>query len=121
MATDSLPRFRGRLDKMQDRISKALPIAVMRANEPIRDRAKQLLVQNQHLQSRALHDSIIVQLESASDSEAMSTVGTDELHGKFVEALDDGGFLYRASEERKAEAIRRASETLDEAIKQGAK
>lgn len=118
---DSLKRFRGRLENIKDHVAKAAAAAVLRGGTVIQLRAKEILIENRHYVTGTLHRSVTVQLGTVSRFHASALIGTHVHYGKYIEALDDGGFLFRAAEERLAQALQVAGQSLDEAIKASAK
>ena len=118
---DTLPRFRGRVEKIKNNIARAAAIAALRGGTVIQLRAKEILIINRHYITGTLHRSVTVQLIEVNRFGAAVAIGTQVIYGKYVERLDDGGFLFRAAEEKLAEALRVAGASLDEAIKAGAK
>lgn len=121
MARDTLKQFRGRVENIKSAIIREVAIAALRGGTVIQLRAKELLIILRHYKTGTLHRSITVQLIEVTRNGAKVAIGTLVTYGKYVEALDDGGFLFRAAEERLALAIRVAGESLDRAIKAGAK
>ena len=117
----SLKRFRGNVENIKGRIERAGAIAVLRGAQPIVHRAKEILIENRHFITGTLHRSINAQLGEVSKGSATALIGTHVVYGKYVEALPDGGFLFRAAEERLAEALRVAGDTLERELKAGAK
>jgi len=118
---DSLPRFRGRVEKIKSNIARAAAVAALRGGTVIQLRAKEILIQNRHYITGTLHRSITVSLIEVNKYGAAVAIGTQVIYGKYVERLDDGGYLFRAAEEKLAEALRVAGASLDQAIKAGAK
>lgn len=118
---DSLPRFRGRVEKIKDFLARSAAIAVLRGATVIQLRAKELLIILRHYKTGTLHRSITVSLIEVNRYGAAAAIGTQVTYGKYVERLDDGGYLFRAAEEKLAEALRVAGASLDQAIKAGAK
>ncbi len=121
MAIDTPQRFRGRVENIKNELIKAVAIAALRGGTVIQLRAKEILIQNRHYITGTLHRSITVQLIEANKNGAVVAIGTAVIYGKYVERLDDGGFLFRAAEEKLAEALRVAGASLDEAIRASAK
>lgn len=120
MANDNGKKLSKQLRVMGRNISAVLPRAALRGGTVIETEAKRKIVEKGHVITGNLLRSINTQLGKVTPTEAEALIGTWVLYAKYVEALDDGGFLFEASEEKLAEALRVAAETIEDAMKAAA-
>jgi len=66
----------------------------------IADRAKGILTENRHVKTGNLRRSIKGDAKFVSRNVVEGTVGTDVHYAPYVEALPDGGYLFRSVTER---------------------
>lgn len=120
MPSDNGRRFTTQIKRMGKRISEVLPRAALRGGTIIETGAKQKIVEKGHVVTGTLLRSVNTQLGEVTPNLAEALTGTAVLYGKYVEALDDGGFLFESSEENTAKAVRAAADTIEQAMEESA-
>jgi len=83
----------------------------------VANRAKDILTENRHVKTGNLRRSIKAEAHFESDTLIVGTTGTDVHYAPYVEALPDGGYLYRAFREVVPKSIDDIRKKLKEAFK----
>lgn len=93
-------RLKAQMKFLESNVRVAMAQAGWRGGEAISTRAHDILVENEHVISGNLKDSLHPESKWISPTVLDIEVGTNVFYAPYVEALPDGGYLYRAAHEK---------------------
>ena len=97
---NGMDKLKGNLNILKQGVKVAMAQAGYRGGEAIVSRAVEIINENEHIISGTLWRSIHATSEWVGPSLVEISVGTNVYYAPYVEALPDGGYLYRATAEK---------------------
>lgn len=109
------------LRRIRDDLTRSGEDIVASSLSPVVRRAREILAENGHVRTGRLRDSIEGSSERSGPATFQGVAGSDVDYASDIEALPDGGFLHRASEEATPEMVRSAGVEIERVIRRAAR